>query len=523
MISLQTNVDSLVAQANLSTNSKFQSKTIQQLTSGYRINSSADDAAGLAIANGYRNNISELTQGVSNANDGISQLQIIDGGLSNISTILDRMKTLATQSASGTFTGDRNTLNSEYQGLVSEITRQATNVNLNAGGSFNSNLSVYIGGASNSSNASVNINLGGSSNAVDATSLKLSSTSIVGGGTSFTNASSSSLNDPNARFLTAGSEAFTLTYVDSKGVAQTSSALTINSQSGGYTGTQFVQALNQAITNAGISGVSAQIGGNGSLQLSGTNLLSASVTNTGVTAGVTTGASDSLTNSANYQTSAGNFTAFADGTSATTHQSQSLSITAGGQQYNVSLNSDSTDTSHYADTLSHAITSLNKQLQGSGVYAVADSTNSKIVFESNSSFTVSQASFSAGDGTGAAGSVFGGSASTVGTNQAVTAPTQDTTATGNAVSAISSIDSAIKSLGLAQGAVGAGQNKLQYAIMLAQSQISNFSAAQSQIRDADVASDAANLTKSQVLVQTSIAAMAQANSEPQSVMKLLQG
>lgn len=100
MISLQTNIDSMNAQDNLSANHNMQSKTIQQLTSGYRINSSGDDAAGLAIANGYRSSVNELTQGVSNANDGVSQLQIIDGGLGNISSILDRMKTLATQSAS---------------------------------------------------------------------------------------------------------------------------------------------------------------------------------------------------------------------------------------------------------------------------------------------------------------------------------------------------------------------------------------------------------------------------------------
>jgi len=70
--------------------------------------------------------------------------------------------------------------------------------------------------------------------------------------------------------------------------------------------------------------------------------------------------------------------------------------------------------------------------------------------------------------------------------------------------------------------VGAGENKLQYAINLAQSQISNFSTAESQIRDANIAADAANLTKAQVLEQSSIAAMAQANAEPQAVLKLLQ-
>src|SRR5580692_6874308 len=98
MISIQTNTDSLIAQQNLNVNSQFQSNTIQQLTSGYRINSSSDDAAGLAVANQYRDQIAELNQGVLNANDGTSQLQIIDGGLNNISTMLNRLQTLATES-----------------------------------------------------------------------------------------------------------------------------------------------------------------------------------------------------------------------------------------------------------------------------------------------------------------------------------------------------------------------------------------------------------------------------------------
>jgi flagellin len=71
--------------------------------------------------------------------------------------------------------------------------------------------------------------------------------------------------------------------------------------------------------------------------------------------------------------------------------------------------------------------------------------------------------------------------------------------------------------------VGAGENTLNYAINLAQSQISNFSAAESSIKDANVATQAANLSKSQVLTQTAVAALAQANSEPQAVLKLLQG
>src|SRR5689334_16717597 len=117
-ITLQTNIASLIAQNNLRMNTQFQTQTITRLTSGYRINTSADDAAGLAVANQYRSTVAELTQGVRNANDGVSTLQIVDGGLNNISTMLDRLKTLATESASATFSGDRNTLNTEYQSLL---------------------------------------------------------------------------------------------------------------------------------------------------------------------------------------------------------------------------------------------------------------------------------------------------------------------------------------------------------------------------------------------------------------------
>src|ERR671926_1065050 len=115
MLSIQTNVNAMNAQENLRMTNDFQARTISRLTSGYRINQSGDDAAGLAIANKFRSDTAELTQGVRNANDGVAQLQIMDGGMNNIGKMLDRLKTLATQSSSGTFTGDRNVLNSEYQ------------------------------------------------------------------------------------------------------------------------------------------------------------------------------------------------------------------------------------------------------------------------------------------------------------------------------------------------------------------------------------------------------------------------
>jgi flagellin len=168
MLSIQTNVASLTAEQNLNVNSIFQTQTITRLTSGYRINQSSDDAAGLVVANQYRNNVAELSQGVRNANDGVSTLQIIDGGLSNISTILDRLKTLATESASDTFTGSRTTLNSEYQDLIGEINRQADNISLGAtNNSWAKSLNVYIGG--NTAGVTVDLSAG----KVDATTLGL--------------------------------------------------------------------------------------------------------------------------------------------------------------------------------------------------------------------------------------------------------------------------------------------------------------------------------------------------------------
>jgi len=173
----------MMSQENLRVNSDFQSTTITRLSSGYRINSSGDDAAGLAIANGLRSSEAELTQGVRNANDGISQLQIIDGGLNNISHILDRLKTLATQSASDTFTGARATLDKEFQDQLGEIDRQAGNIGLGPAGALLKNLSVYIGGGAGNT---VSIDLSTSRVDTAAAGLNLAGNDVLSAGTATT-------------------------------------------------------------------------------------------------------------------------------------------------------------------------------------------------------------------------------------------------------------------------------------------------------------------------------------------------
>jgi flagellin len=169
--SIATNVNSLNAQQSFRVNSAFQAGVIQRLTSGHRISSAADDPAGLTIANRFRADAADLSQGVRNLNDSISRLQIIDGGTANISQILDRLKVLATQSSSDTFSGDRSTLNSEFQTLLGEIDRQAQSIGLNTWGQFTQPLTVFVGGSGSSSDTQVNIDL--SASAVDSRGLGL--------------------------------------------------------------------------------------------------------------------------------------------------------------------------------------------------------------------------------------------------------------------------------------------------------------------------------------------------------------
>jgi flagellin len=489
-----------MAQQNLNIDNQFQSSTIQQLTSGYRINSSGDDAAGLAVANGIQSNISQLNQGVLNANDGVSQLQIIDGGLSNISTILNRMQTLATESASSTFTGSRATLNQEYSGLVSEITRQASNIGLNTSGSFNTNLSVFIGGAgSNTANANVNIDLSGAQNAVDATSLGLNSTNVLGGGVGLTGgtANTQRLDAPGALFLAGGGSQTLTLNVYANGQAQTVTA-TVQDTSVAQTGVSETSVLSQLNTQLNSYGISAGVDSNGLLSLTGGTAFTVEAAGTASAGTGIVTAGGTAANTANYNLDAGTYVA-PTGNDKLTFQ------TAAGSA-SVTLAS--------ATTLADAINDINDQTSGVGVYATLNAAGTGISFQSASSFEVNDTANAAGKG------VFGAAGLTTGLNKTATAPVAGTTS--NATAAITAINNAIQQIGLVQGKIGAGENTLNYAINLAQSQITNFSAAESQIKDANVAEEAANLTKAQVLTQTSVAALAQANSEPQAILKLLQ-
>ncbi len=501
-LSIQTNVASLVAQNNIRVNGNFQRDTIQQLSSGYRINSSADDAAGLAVANKYRGDTAELSQGVLNGQNGVAALQIVDGGISNISTILDRLRTLATESASATFTGDRGTLNTEYQGLLTEINRQASNVKLNTGGTYNTNLVTYVGGGSNASNAQVSVDLSGANNAVDSTALGIANSSVAGGGT-LISGNTVRLDDSAVSFL-ASSNTQSFTFHVNTGSGNQDITATVAGGSAGLSGTQVISNLNTSLQAYGIT---AAISSSGTLEFGGATAFTVSAAAASGGNGVS-GAGTAV-NGANYSIGSGTFASFAAGGGAAA--TETFVVQNGSGAHTVSL--DSTN----AGSLTAALTTINTALSGSGISAVKAANGTDISLQSTDTFSVNETAFTAGSG-GGTGSVFG----TVGA-QTVTAASNTASNTGNALAALTALQTAVSNLGLVQGKVGAGENKLNYAVNLAQSQITNYSAAQAGIRDADVAAQAANLTKAQVLQQASLAALAQANSAPQAVLSLLRG
>jgi len=132
MLTVNTNVASLNAQRNLAINQQALNQSMQRLSSGLRINSAADDAAGLAISSGMNAQIVSMNQDVRNANDAVSYTQVADGALSQIGNLLTTMRSLATEAATGTVAqSQRSYLNSEFAHLASEITRIASATNFN--------------------------------------------------------------------------------------------------------------------------------------------------------------------------------------------------------------------------------------------------------------------------------------------------------------------------------------------------------------------------------------------------------
>jgi flagellin len=158
-ISILNNIASLTAQNQLNITQTNLQKTLFQLSSGSRINSGADDAAGLAIANGLQANITALTQSANNASSGIGSLQVADGALSQVTTLLNRAVTLSTEAATGTVSSaQRGALDAEFVQIKAEIDRIGSTTTFNGTSVFTaSTTSIFLSDAASSSQIGVTV------------------------------------------------------------------------------------------------------------------------------------------------------------------------------------------------------------------------------------------------------------------------------------------------------------------------------------------------------------------------------
>ena len=177
--SVVTNLSSIVSQSMLGGARSDLKQALHQVASGSRINSSADDAAGLALANRYRSDSASQSVGVRNANDAGNALKIEDGALDNISSLMDRATTLAAQAASDTFTGDRAILNEEFQSVMAEISRTASAAGLETGGANLSARGVFVGNTQTNTSDSVSYVSVAANDSVDTEGLGLDTADIA--------------------------------------------------------------------------------------------------------------------------------------------------------------------------------------------------------------------------------------------------------------------------------------------------------------------------------------------------------
>lgn len=465
---INTNIASLRAQNYLRTNSEFQTKTINRVTSGLRILSSGDDAAGLAIANGFRSDQAVLTQGIRNANDGLSALQTIDGGMNNISMLLDRARTLATQSASGTFNGDRGVLNAEFQSVLSEIDRQSQSIGLDSNGTFAKSLSVFIGGGRSNngataiSNGSVAVDL--SKSTVDSKSLGLKGVQSVGvssidigtGSAHTTVAQIVGLAANQTSEATPGSTDF---YFRGSGFSDANRVkISVNLTGVNDTGT-LVTAINTAIQNAG----------------NGTTQQATAFKNAGVAASVVTDTSGShlafTSSTSAFQVSAGDLTSNAllgnvVSTSDPTGKSLTNTVTGGSNTLVAAFVAANAGTVNFkfqgagltgpvtvslavtaAETMATALTALqtavaaNTSLQAAGITLANTAANAPLVFSSarGEQFTVA----TSGDISNAFGLGSFQSSSTNGTTGTFDYTTRTATAAGTFAAAAETLEFSI--------------------------------------------------------------------------------
>ena len=501
---INTNINSLNAQRNLAANQASLSTSIERLSSGLRINSAADDAAGLAISDRMTSQINGLNQAARNANDGISLSQVAEGALGSSSTILQRIRELAVQSANATnSSSDRAALNAEVGQLTSELDRISQTTQFNGqnllDGSFTS-ATFQVGANANQTITATTANFSTSMYGNNRIGSSVATTTggpgdlAVGTGTIGTNpstASSSATSLITADTLTVNGTAGTAAITVNAGDSAKTVAAAINAQSS----TTGVSAT--AITQIDLD----QFGTAGSYSL---NVVSSNPASTPVNvafnigAGLTTG--DALSAA---------ISAFNDKSSQTGVTAQINTAGTG-----ITLTNQAGDDI----ALTSAATSVGTFNAGGVATAPSGSTyvSGALTMDSANSFGIASTA-----GTPAGGTSF--FTNTGSSSQLQPASSIDVSTVASATRSLSTVDSCISVIDGQRAKFGALESRFNDAISNLQTDSDNLSQARSRIQDTDFAQETANLSRTQILQQAGTAMVAQANQLPQQVLQLLKG
>ena len=491
---INTNVPSLTSQRALNSSQSALQVSLQRLSTGLRINSAKDDAAGLAISERMTSQIRGLNQAARNANDGISLSQTAEGGLSTMGDLLQRMRELSVQAANGTnSTSDRAQLQAEVLQLTQEVNRVATTTQFNGQNVIDGTLTgaQFQVGANANQTISVSIASSKASDIGNYTVTSQTGTGIATAtlGTATLDFTATSPNGFVAQTLSiSGNGTTASTGVLANGTSAKAIATSVN----GFTATTGVTA--RATSTATIAGVTA---GAVSFQLVGQN--AAPVTISATVSSPTDLAA--IAQAVNAQSGTTNITATSDKSgNLVLSDNSGNDIKVGNLSGTGAGLTGATIKGGNATTVAFAATG------GAGDTAIV---GGKVDFDSANGFTIATDT----------GTTFLTGPSVGSTLSPISALDISTTAGAN--NALATVDAALTQINNSRAALGAVQNRFSSTITNLQSTSENLSAARSRIQDADFAAETANMTRNQILQQAGTAMLSQANQLPQNVLSLL--
>jgi flagellin len=502
---LNTNIASLNAQNNLTGSQAQLSQSLERLSSGLRINSAADDAAGLAISQQFTTQINGTNQAVNNANDAVSETQTASGALNTIVNNLQSIRTLAVESANGSNSdSDRQALDAQVQQQISEITQIAQQTSFNGLSVLNgsSGVTTYQVGANVGNTISINLTQGVAATQIGQVAL---SSATVGTGA-----------------LTGN-----LTLAVGTAAPVTVGASVAGALPGQTAGSAFAKAA--AVNAANISGLTASASTSVTEATAFSNVV-APTAGTGATTAATASTYNLSINGVNIYAGTGNV---AVGTTLTVNNvadqinlfsSQDGNVTASVAGGKLTLTAADGSDIDVVQTVTAGATSIGgtpgAAASGSGIdtsisggaTGTGKVNSGSLTLEANSNIAVA--------GTDAGG-IIGQTAGSISLGTSTLA-NQNVLTVAGANATIQAVDSALQTVSGFQSQLGAIQNRFTAAVGNLQSTAQNLTQSRSTIQDADFASETANLTQAQVLEQAGISVLAQANQQPQLILKLLQ-